>query len=337
MAPKRHHYLPQFYLRGFLKHNRNQLTAIKIDNGDFFKTDPKNIGCETDWNRICDDRTSVEEHFAKIDGTTSQILNKIAKDEALPTETDDIALLFYFLARLSIHNPSMRESLKMAEIDRFKHFGRWKTSSPGIYYETRKDQDPQELIPYEHMKRFIEKNKYKINFDHGYFLKHETKFIEEELIPILCNLQWTLLIAKDPTENFVCSDRPTFMRTVFTQLPGEPGFTPGVTFSLPLNRHICLYGDSQNIYPEKYYIHKVGRGDDSATSVPSLNSGTIYGAQRHIYSGDLNWEMTTASGEKRNANSLIGKKIKDVIHAWYKQYHFEDNSLKALALKTVRQ
>ena len=233
MAPKRHHYLPQFYLRGFLKHNRNQLTAIKIDNGDFFKTDPKNIGCETDWNRICDDRTSVEEHFAKIDGATSQILNKIAKDEALPTETDDIALLFYFLARLSIHNPSIRESLKMAEIDRFKHFGRWKTSSPGIYYETRKDQDPQELIPYEHMKRFIEKNKYKINFDHGYFLKHETKLIEEELIPILCNLQWTLLIAKDPTENFVCSDRPTFMRTVFTQLPGEPGFTPGVTFVLP--------------------------------------------------------------------------------------------------------
>ena len=69
-------------------------------------------------------------------------------------------------------------------------------------------------------------------------------------------------------------------------------------------------------------------------SVPFLNSRTIYGAQRHIYAGDLNWEIGTASGEKRNANSLIGKKVKDVIDAWYNAYHDDDNSLKDTVLKT---
>jgi hypothetical protein len=69
-------------------------------------------------------------------------------------------------------------------------------------------------------------------------------------------------------------------------------------------------------------------------SVPFLNSRTIYGAQRHIYAGDLNWEIGTASGEKRNANSLIGKKVKDVIDAWHNKYSVDDNSLKDTVLKT---
>ena len=74
---------------------------------------------------------------------------------------------------------------------------------------------------------------------------------------------------------------------------------------------------------------------NSTLCVPYLNSRTIYRAQRHIYAGDLNWEIATATGGKRDANSLIGKTVKDVIDAWYNAYYFEDNSLKDLALKTV--
>ena len=336
MPAKRHHYLPQFYLRGFLKHNRKQLTVLKIDDGDFFQTDTKNIGIETDWNRVCNDRSSIEEHFAKIDGATSQVIKKIAEDETLPTDIDDICLLYYFIARISVHNPSLRDRLKEAETNDFKDFARWKTSSPDIYYETVKDQNVDELVPYEPMKRFVEEGKYKINFDHGYFLKHESKFIEENLIPLFLQLNWSLLVTEDQAGIFVCSDRPVFMNTTFSQVPGKTELIPGLTFSLPLNRRMCLYADSLGFLPITHYIRKEDVLDNSSLSVPFLNSRTIYTAQRHIYAGDLNWEMATATGGKRNADSLVGKNVNDVIDAWYNAYHFEDNSLKNLALDTVR-
>ena len=340
MPAKRHHYLPRFYLRGFLKHNRKQLRVVKIDDGKFFKTDTKNVGIETYWNRVGDDRSSIEEHFAKIDGATSRVLKKIIEDETLPTDIDDVCLLYYFLARLSVHNPSLRDSLQKDRIKHLKHVARWQTSSPGIYYEANKDKDIDKLVPYERMKKAVEnleEDKYKISFGHGYFLQHETKFIEEDLIPLFLKLNWSLLITKDPAENFICSDRPVFMNTGLTELPGETELIPNVAFSLPLNWQMCLYAHSLDFLPEIYYIDKEDWVGNSTLSVPYLNSRTIYAAQRHIYAGDLNWEIATATGEKRDANSLIGKRVKDVIDAWYNAYHFEDNSLKDLALKTVRE
>ena len=336
MPAKRHHYLPQFYLQGFLKHNRKQLTVVKIDVGDFFQTDTKNVGIETDWNRVCDDRSTAEEYFAEIDGKTSRVLTNIFQDETLPTEEDDRVLLLYFVARLSVHNPIIRNVLQKFQTDTFNHLGRSWTSSPGIYYEKVENQDADKLIPYEHMKRFIEDGAYEINFDHGYFLKHETEFIQATLIPMLYNLNWSLLIAKDPTESLVCSDRPVFMNPTFSQLPGETEFIPDFSLTLPLNRRMCLYGDWLGNLPEIYNIYKEDGTSASMLSVPFLNSRTIYGAQRHVYAGDLNWEIGTATGGKRNADSLVGKKVKDVIDAWYNAYHFEDHSLKNLGLDTVR-
>ena len=336
MPAKRHHYIPQFYLRGFLKHNRKQLTVLNINNGDFFQTDTKNVGIETDWNRVCDDRTSIEEHFATIDGATSQVLKKITVDETLPTDIDDICLLYYFMARLSVHNPFIRKQLTEVETKGFKQFARWNTSSSGIYYEQVKDENVDELVPYEYMKRFVEEGKYKISFDHGYFLEWESKFIVEDLIPLFLQLKWSLLIADELAGRFVCSDWPVFMNTTFNQIPGETDLIPGLTFSLPLNRRMCLYADSLGFLPINHYIYKEDVLDNPSLSVPHLNSRTIYMARRHIYAGNLKWEIATATGGKRDANSLIGKKIKDVIDAWFNAYHFKDNSLRNLALDTVR-
>lgn len=335
MAPKRHHYLPQFYLRGFLNPNRDSLNVIKIDDGDIFRTKPLNVGCEADWNRVRNDSTTVEAHFAKIDGATSRVLRKIAEDEVLPTEIDDLGLLLYFAARISIHNPTIRNSLRTGLTNHLDHQARWWTSSSGIYYDGE-NQDKGKSIPYEDMKRFVDEGRFKINFEHGYFLTHESRFINEHVIPLFCKLHWSLLIAADSTENFVCSDRPAFMSAMFTRVSSQAEFAPGVMFTMPLNRRIYLYADSQGILPQQFYIHKKDRRHLSMLSVPWLNSRTIYGGQLHVYSGDLDWEIATASGENRRANSLIGKNIKDVVETWFQRWHDLDRALIDSALQTVQ-
>lgn len=302
MPAKRHHFLPRFYLDGFLKHNRKQMTVVKTDVGKIFKTDTINVGIETDWNRIGDDRSTAEESFGKIDGVTSRVLKKIFENEILPTEKENRDLLLYLIARLSIHNPSFRKGLQEGLIN-----------------------------------RMIKKDGYTVNFQHGFFLKHEAKYIQEKIKPLLSKLYLSLLIVKDQTDSFVCSDRPIFISPMFDPVRGKSEkFTHGIAFTLPLNWRMCLYADSFGFLPEVYYIEKENKEVNPILSVPFLNCRTIYGAQRHIYAGDLNWEIDTASGEKRNANSLIGKNIKDVIDAWYNVYPDHDNSVKNIVLDTVR-
>ena len=340
MEPKRHHFLPQFYLRGFLDPDKGYINVLKVDDGNLFQTNPSNIGCEKDWNRIGDDRSSAEEHFAKIDGVTSEVLKKTFENEILPTEMDDMVLLIYFAGRLCVHNPSVRNGLRSAQTNYLKHLGRWRTSSPGVYYDTTKNQGLNRAVSYEQMRRFVEdidEGKSKIVYDHGYFLGVEDRFIEENLLPLLCRLHWSLLIIEDYTESFVCSDRPVFLNTMFTQFPDETEFTPGFAFTLPLNRRMCLYADTLNIFPGVCYINKEDEHQNPLLSIPFLNTRTIYEAKRQIYAADLNWEITTISGEKRNANSLIGKNIKNVVNAWHKRYSRDDKSLRDLAFKTVLQ
>ena len=285
MEPKRHHFLPQFYLQGF-SNSKGYINVIKIDDGDLFKTNPINIGCEKDWNRIGDDRTSLENHFAEIDGATSKVVKKIDKDEVLPTEPDDRILLVYFGARLCVHNPSIRNGLRTAQTNHLKHLGRWRTSSSGIYYETTKNQDMSKVIPYERMKSFvenIEEGNYKIDFDHGYFLEAETRYIEDTLFPLLCKLHWSLLIIEDSTGNFVCSDRPVFLNTMFTQFSDEADFTAGFAFTLPLNRRMCLYADTLNIFPEVCYINKEDEYRNPMLSIPYLKyQNNIWGETSYI-------------------------------------------------------
>jgi Protein of unknown function (DUF4238) len=49
---RNHHYIPQFYLKGFRDDSNPQLFVLDRKNPKPFFTNPINFGCERDFNRL---------------------------------------------------------------------------------------------------------------------------------------------------------------------------------------------------------------------------------------------------------------------------------------------
>jgi len=81
--PKKHHFLPQFYLRGFSINSREQIWQIeKTQHPESRKVAIKDAACETHYHTIDadpknKDRRTIEEYLSGIEGKQAELINTI--------------------------------------------------------------------------------------------------------------------------------------------------------------------------------------------------------------------------------------------------------------------
>ena len=76
---RNHHYIPQFYLKGFLdpSHSKEQICVIKKIKKESFVTNPRNVGSKRDFNRVDilgEPIDVVEKLLAEIEGEIARVL-----------------------------------------------------------------------------------------------------------------------------------------------------------------------------------------------------------------------------------------------------------------------
>ena len=102
---RRHHYVPQFYLRGFSDPNlqNEQLHVIDKEERRHFVTTPRNIALQRDFNRINIPgypMDAIERDLAQIEGQVATVLRSIAENATLPEEDTDRDYLIVLLLSL---------------------------------------------------------------------------------------------------------------------------------------------------------------------------------------------------------------------------------------------
>ena len=112
---RNHHYVPQFYLRGFLDPNRQNEQFHVIDKVDrrHFVTSPRNIAAQRDFNKINIQGHAVDEiesRLAQVEGQAATVLRDIAQNATLP-QNRDMDVLVVFVGILTVNNPQIRDSL----------------------------------------------------------------------------------------------------------------------------------------------------------------------------------------------------------------------------------
>ena len=112
---RNHHYISQFYLKGFLDPSRSkeQLCVINKIERRHFVTHPRNVGSKRDFNRVNipgKPIDAVEKLLSDIEGKVSRVLKNVEDNATLPKGTDMDTLL-YFVALLYGHNPQFRNNL----------------------------------------------------------------------------------------------------------------------------------------------------------------------------------------------------------------------------------
>ena len=224
---RNHHYIPQFYLRGFLDPNlkKKQLHVIdKIDRRHFVTT-PRNVGSQNDFNQVNipgQPIDAAEKLFAEMDGEVDRVLKDIAENATLPEGTD-MDILIYFVALLYMHNPQIRNNIGNYETTVIKQVVKALLFRPERYESYRQQEKAvgKELPEYETMKQFVDSEDYDIKYGPGHHLRYELESIDNVIFPLLRQRKWSLFIAEEGVSDFVCSDRPVALISI-----GDPPEDP---------------------------------------------------------------------------------------------------------------
>ena len=292
---RNHHYISQFYLKGFLDPSRSkeQLCVINKIERRHFVTHPRNVGSKRDFNRVDilgEPIDAVEKLLADIEAEVTRVLKHVEDKTALPGDTDMDTLL-YFVALLYGHNPQFRDNLSSSETMVIKQMLKAILSNPERYesYSQQEREAGKEVSEYEEVKRFVEEENFDIRYGHGHHLRYELQ-ATDEILSLLRHRQWSLFIAEEGASDFVCSDRPVALITIkdSPQNPdhpyniGGPGLAQSDTeMTIPLNRRMALFGS----FEIPSYISTV---DEKV--IADVNDRTIRSATKQIYCSNLGFK-----------------------------------------------
>ncbi len=112
--PRKHHYVPQFYLAGFTKNDckEGDLYVLDKEQGKTWKSTPKGSAHKRDFHAIDPepggDPMAVEKAMAQVEGQWSAALADVIEKKALP-EDESFGDLMMFVAFMAVRVMRIRD------------------------------------------------------------------------------------------------------------------------------------------------------------------------------------------------------------------------------------
>ena len=287
--PRRHHYLPQCYLRGFAETREEgaPLHAFDVTEKRWFATIPRHVGYVKDFNRVDDPQhapSALERALVGIEGEYARVLKAMHESRTMPSEQRDYVFLLNLIAGVAIRNPRMRRKIHgmYAQTERIVSDLLLATKDR---YETtirqmKRDGYPvNESVTYESMKGFHERNEYDLIVSQTAYFKREMAGMDA-ILPLLYRRKWTVLVAPDTEHQFITSDQPVILlwngdvslRTRERTPPGHAHQKTVVIF--PVMKELAIIGS---------FIDPPRSAVVDALRVAKVNTYTLVFAQRQVY------------------------------------------------------
>lgn len=211
---KRHHYIPKFYLEGFVDpHNKPYIWSYEKGISIIRKATSSNIAVQKYYYAFptfegAKDSDTVENALAAIEGEVAPVFKKIKSQENL--EEEEKYWFAIFLALMMTRVPNFRDNVERAAAEIIKKSGTILASNAEQfeYFIRRFEEETGEKIkiPLDELRKFWLSEEYEIviepHFSLGIFYE-----IFQDFAPIFFNMNWTFLIATDDFK-FVTSDNP---------------------------------------------------------------------------------------------------------------------------------
>jgi hypothetical protein len=295
-APKRQHYVPRFYLKGFTG-DKDQLFTINRPTGKSFRTSPNNVAGENFFNRVeveGMDPNELEKALADFESEMAPALERIKEAKSL-AKKEDRAHLMNLMAAIALRNPSRREVFSQIhdQLAR-RHFAAQFGTQASVDQAVAAGMLPKGATVAE-----LQKN-----------LQDESFPIPKELImafeidmhdPVterLWHRKWQIVIANEGAGGFVTTDDPVCLR--WTDGKGRGGLSPGFGLEetevlFPISTNVCLRGSFEG---QENVI------EADADMVGTINSLIISNARNQVYAHDHSFKFKNEAGALRSGATL---------------------------------
>jgi hypothetical protein len=313
MTARHHHYLPQFYLKGFTKGRtkKSKLSVIDSSEKKSFVTIPRNVGGSRDFNRVDVegvDQNHIESALSKIESKADVALKNIEKKRIF--EGEDKELILNLIALLAVRSPEMREQSRKnyAQIAEkvlaltLDSRERWETQKK----EENNSTKIENKIDYEDAKKFFESKKYKIDVSREHHIHMEMVGVDA-ILPHLFARDWFLLETSEDSGSFITTDNPVCLLWKYPEkVPPFRRASPGygmvdTQVYFPLSQGLVLYGE---------FNSQEGTGQADKNLVSNLNSLLLSLSYKQIYSPDLNFNFIGKGDVSYTGKDLV-KHIKN--------------------------
>ncbi|MBR1065731.1 DUF4238 domain-containing protein [Bradyrhizobium liaoningense] len=263
-----------------------KILAVDIQNGKHFRTNPKNVAQERDFNRVEADGFTpdhLETQYGKFESQVAPILKALrAGEKCSKTEFDHILNLITLLAN---RNPRHRKTFSEFQDDVAQQVLRLMTATPerwaGQVKQARQAgalPENIEDVPYEVVRDLVANRKLKMAATTSQHAALELG-VFEDLLGVIAQRAWRWLHADATSGGFITSDHPVCL---FSNLPpkGLPalgyGMT-GTTVYFPVSPLLALCGE---------FDGRTGDYKADTFEVGSFNRRMVNHAHRQIYAAN---------------------------------------------------
>ena len=301
MTARRHHYLPQCYLKGFaLRRDKPQLFVIDGKEQRVFWTAPANVAAERDFHRIEVDGygpDALENALSGFETEVSQALDRIIAARSIRND-DDRTYLLNLMALIAIKNPRRREGWRSAQEQLWKRVLDLATATPERWAsQIRRAKATGDVAPeadedYLRIRGFVEADQYRITVPTGRHLEIEMKAFET-VLPFFFHRKWVLFRAPVGATGFATSDHPVCLMWSDPEQRGKfhpPGHGLRRTQILfPISNELAVMGAFEAYEEER---------DAPDWLIAQFNATIALHADRQIYARDSDFMYRMAHNER---------------------------------------
>jgi hypothetical protein len=309
MVARRHHFLSQCYLRGFVPDSRSpRLFVVDLKAHRSFSTSPENVALEMDFHSIDvpgQQRDILETQISKFESDLGPALIRIASTASL-ADSDDRNTLFLFMALARVKNPQHRLLLDGVTNTVAGLTMKAKAADPATWdaelARARSDDILPESFDSESLRQQILNDEFNFKLSVPAHLKTEFDLLSN-LLPHFHERKWIVLKAPVDHPGFITSDAPVSLMWQDPSNPEPPGLGLHKTQILfPVTSHVAIAGASE------FDDRTIEAGD---ALVAKFNGNILRLAHRQIYArgDDFRYKMT------RNPKIMLGSDLLDDIRS----------------------
>lgn len=294
MATKaNHHYVPQFYLRGFAEGAGRQakIFAFDAEQKNSFTTLVRNVGSKRHFFRIevdGHDPNTLEDAMAEIEGEISAHLIDVIAAKSFPT-AEHFNSIMNLVATLSVRNPRLRSNMEdfhKRVVDATMNIALSREEIWNSQTEKMREAGHQinDNLSYGDMKSFFEQKNFDVVIDQTHLILLELRMIEP-VLQAAARRNWCFVSAPEGTQ-YICCDDPVVL--TWKDIKKRSGFySPGHGLAdtrviFPLCSNLLLVGEFEEL--PKNVLHP-------ADQVVAANSEIARHSTRQIYARDGSFEI----------------------------------------------
>jgi hypothetical protein len=301
---RRHHYLPEFYLEGFIdSHNEPCLWVYEKGDPKIKKVSVKNIAIQKHYYSFITqegqrDSETFENFLAFIENNAAPVFDKIRRQEILSEE--ERGWFAIFLSSLLTRVPNFRESIEVSAAEVIKRINVKLASNKETFKSMvrtfEKETGNKLNSSLEDLRDFILSGRYKIKVEPQFSLLMMTMI--NDLGPIFHKMNWTILVSDG--HKFVTSDNPLFYDDP-THDPSSPYgvglLNKSMILTFPITKESALLAT--------WNKGKLSYSKCSNKLVRGINHRTVQSALKFVFSSEISEELNSLVQNHRDSSPRL--------------------------------